>query len=156
MLSIKRSATCSTSGGSQGMCITFASTVQIRQNPLWLWNQEETSPEIQKRGTSGPQIGHVNVSDKKPLKNKKQSGSPMHKSIAWNSGNPTAWNLGNPCLSYQDVDTFHTNKQTKKFKYIKLACILNINNINKYLNNNMFSYFSEIWPMPFLTFKFQT
>ena len=26
----------------------------IRQNPLWLWNQEETSPEIQNRGTSGP------------------------------------------------------------------------------------------------------
>ena len=64
----------------------------------------------------------------------------------------TAWNSGDPWLSYQDVATFQTNK----FKYIKLACILNINNINKYLNNTMFSYFSEIWPMPFVTFKFQT
>ena len=27
---------CSTRGGSQGMCITFASAMQIRQNPLWL------------------------------------------------------------------------------------------------------------------------
>ena len=39
--------------------------MQIRQNPLWLWNPEETSPEIQNRGTSGPKIGHVKVSDKK-------------------------------------------------------------------------------------------
>ena len=41
--------------------------MRIRQNPLWLWNPEETSPEIQNRGTSGPKIGHVNVSDKKTL-----------------------------------------------------------------------------------------
>ena len=57
--------TCSTRGGSQGMCITFVSTMQIRQNPLWLLNPEETSSEIQNRGTSGPKIGRVNVSDKK-------------------------------------------------------------------------------------------
>ena len=31
---------------------------QIRQNPLWLWNPEETSPEIQNSGTSGPKRGH--------------------------------------------------------------------------------------------------
>ena len=37
----------------------------IRQNPLWLWNPEEMSPEIQNRGTSSPKIGPVNVSDKK-------------------------------------------------------------------------------------------
>ena len=45
--------------------------MRIRQNPLWLWNPEEMSPEIQNRGTSGPKIGHVNVSDKKTLKKKK-------------------------------------------------------------------------------------
>ena len=72
MLSVKRSATCSTRGGSQEMYITFASAMRIRQNPLWLWNPEETSPEIQNRGTSGPKIGHVNVSDKKTLKKKKK------------------------------------------------------------------------------------
>ena len=33
----------------------------IRQNPLW--NPEETSSEIQNRGTSGPKIEHVNVSE---------------------------------------------------------------------------------------------
>ena len=55
---------CSTRGGSQEMYITFASAMQIRQNP------EETSPEIQNRGTSGPKIGHVNVSDNKTLKKK--------------------------------------------------------------------------------------
>ena len=44
--------------------------MRIRQNPLWLWNPEETSPEIQNRGTSGPKIGHV--SDKKALKKKKK------------------------------------------------------------------------------------
>ena len=32
---------------------------RIRQNPLWLWNPEETSPEIQNRGTNGPKKGHV-------------------------------------------------------------------------------------------------
>ena len=46
----------------KGIYITFASAMQIRQNPFWLWNPEETSPEIQKRG--GPKIGHVYVSDK--------------------------------------------------------------------------------------------
>ena len=46
---------CSTRSGSWGMYITFASTMRIRQNPLWLWNPEETSPEIQNRGVSGPQ-----------------------------------------------------------------------------------------------------
>ena len=51
---------CSTRGGSWGMYTTFASTKkQIRQNPLWLWNPEEMTPEIQNRGTSGPQKGHV-------------------------------------------------------------------------------------------------
>ena len=53
----------------------------------------------------------------------------MHVSTTWNLGNPTALISGNPCLSYQDVDTFQTNKQTNKLKYIKLAYILNINNI---------------------------
>ena len=33
--------------------------MRIRQNPLWLWNPEETSPGIQNRGTNGPKIGHV-------------------------------------------------------------------------------------------------
>ena len=78
MLSVKRSATCSTRGGSQEMYITFASAMRIRQNPLWLWNPEETSPEIQNRGTSGPKIGHVNVSDKKTLKKKKKKMMAQH------------------------------------------------------------------------------
>ena len=34
-------------------------------NPLWLWNLEETSLEIQNRGTTGAKIEHVNVSNKK-------------------------------------------------------------------------------------------
>ena len=50
---------CSTRGGSEGMYITFASAMRIRQSPLWLWNPEETSPEIQNRGISGPPKGHV-------------------------------------------------------------------------------------------------
>ena len=33
--------------------------VRIRQNPLWLWNPEETSPEVRNRGISGPKNGHV-------------------------------------------------------------------------------------------------
>ena len=46
------------------MYITFASAMRIKQTPLWLRNPEETSPEIQNRGTSRPKIGHVNVSAK--------------------------------------------------------------------------------------------
>ena len=67
---VKRLATCSTRGGSQEMYITFSSAMWIRQNPLWLWNPEETSLDIQNRGTSGLKIGHVNVSDKKTKKKK--------------------------------------------------------------------------------------
>ena len=50
--------------------LPFVSAMRIRQNPLWLWNPEETSPEIQNRGTSGPKTGHVKVSDKKTWKKK--------------------------------------------------------------------------------------
>ena len=56
MLSIKGSAMCNTSCGSKGMYITFTNK-QIRQNPLWLWNPEETSPET---GVPvAPKKGHV-------------------------------------------------------------------------------------------------
>ena len=37
----------------------------IRQNPFWLWNPEETSPEIRNRGTSGPTKGHVSAKNVK-------------------------------------------------------------------------------------------
>ena len=43
--------------------------VWIRQNPLWLWNPEETSPEVWNRGISGPTNGHVS---NKNLKKKKK------------------------------------------------------------------------------------
>ena len=68
VLTVKRLAMCSTRGESLGTYITFASKMWIRQNPLWLWKPEEISPEIQKRGTSGPKIRHVNVSGQKCLK----------------------------------------------------------------------------------------
>ena len=53
------SAMCSTKGGSQGNVhyICFHNVNKA----------EEMSPEIQNRGTSGPKIGHVNVSDNKKL-----------------------------------------------------------------------------------------
>ena len=40
----------------------------MHQKPLWLWNPKETSLEIQNRGTSDPQIRHVNVSRKEAPK----------------------------------------------------------------------------------------
>ena len=64
-MAVKSLAGCSTRGGSPGMHITFASAMQIRLKPLWLWNPDETSLEIQNRGTSCPRIGHVNVTVKK-------------------------------------------------------------------------------------------
>ena len=47
--------------------------VRIRQNLLWLWNPEETSPEVQNRGISGPTNGHVS---NKKFKQKKKTPSP--------------------------------------------------------------------------------
>ena len=44
---------------------------RIRQNPLRLWTPEETSPEIQNRGTSGPKKGHVSAKNFKKKKQKK-------------------------------------------------------------------------------------
>ena len=38
---------------------------QIRQSPLCLWNPEETSPEIPNGVSSSPEIGRMNVSNKK-------------------------------------------------------------------------------------------
>ena len=67
MLTIKRLTMCSTRGGSRGMYIMFTCTMQIGQPTLW--NPKEKSPEIQNRGTSGPKIGHVNLSAKNILKN---------------------------------------------------------------------------------------
>ena len=46
--------------------------MRIRQNPLWLRNPEETSLEIQNKGTSGPKNGHVSAKNfffKKKKKN---------------------------------------------------------------------------------------
>ena len=50
---------------------TFATTKRIRQNPLWLWNPEETSPEIEKQGYQWPQNRTYKcVHPKKSLKKK--------------------------------------------------------------------------------------
>ena len=49
--------------------------MRIRQNHSGFETQRETSPEIQNRGTSGPKIGHVNVSHKKNSKKKKKKWS---------------------------------------------------------------------------------
>ena len=38
--------------------------MRIRQKPLWLWNPEMMSPEMQNKVTSGPKMGHVYVSAK--------------------------------------------------------------------------------------------
>ena len=49
--------------------------VRIRQNPSWLWNPEETSPEVRNRGISGPKNGHV--SNKNFFLKKKKSGKEL-------------------------------------------------------------------------------
>ena len=44
------------------MYITFTSTKQMNKaKPTLALNPEETSPEIQDRGTSGPKIGHYKL-----------------------------------------------------------------------------------------------
>ena len=37
----------------------FSPQNEFRTNPSWLWNPEETSPDVQNRGTSGSKIGHM-------------------------------------------------------------------------------------------------
>ena len=51
--------------------------VRIRQNPLRFWNPEETSPEVQNRGISGPKNGHVS---NKNLKKKQQNNEVINQS----------------------------------------------------------------------------
>ena len=46
--------------------------VWIRQTPLWLWNPEGMSPEVQHRGICGPTNGHVSNKNLKKKKNSKQ------------------------------------------------------------------------------------
>ena len=83
---------CSTRGISQRMYITFASAkMWTRQNPLWLWNPEEMSPEIQNRDTSGPKIGLCMCPPKdlkiKPTRTNSPKFSYLHKStFRWCSG----------------------------------------------------------------------
>ena len=52
----------------------------IRQNPLWLWTPEQTSREIQNRGTSGPK---KNMCPPKTLKTKS-----LNRGLSFN------WSLG--------------------------------------------------------------
>ena len=59
--------------------------VQIRQNPLWLWNPEETSPEVRNRGISGPTNGHV--SNKIFFKKKQKKTRLRNSSVTRSSGN---------------------------------------------------------------------
>ena len=51
--------------------------VRIRQNPLWLWNPEETSPEVQNRGISGP-TKRTHVLQKILKKKKKKKKKKKH------------------------------------------------------------------------------
>ena len=89
MLTVKRSAMCITRVGSRGMYITFASAMRwIRQNPLWLWNPKDMSPEIQNRGTSGPKIGHM--SDKKKKMNESSLKKKNKKKLFHESWSPRA------------------------------------------------------------------
>ena len=68
MLSVKRSAMCSTRGGSQEMYITFAYTMRIRQNHSGFETQRRHHQKSKTGVPVAPKIGHVNVSDKKNLK----------------------------------------------------------------------------------------
>ena len=43
-----------TKGECQGRCIMYTSAKCKYSCPLWLWNQQEMSPEVQNRGISGP------------------------------------------------------------------------------------------------------
>ena len=69
-------------------------TVQIRQNPLWLWNPEETSPEVQNRGINGP--------TKKKKKKKKKD--PFHlQKLVFSEGTNSPLNT----QGFQMKDPFH-------------------------------------------------
>ena len=50
--------------------------VRMRQNPLWLWNPEETSPEVQNRVSVAPQI------DMCPTKIKQKALCQSHSSFS--------------------------------------------------------------------------
>ena len=66
------------------------SQVRIRQNPLWLWNPEDTSPEVWNRGISGPKNGHVS---NKNFKKKRSSARSVSLKCAWQSSGHKVWIL---------------------------------------------------------------
>ena len=62
MLTVKRFAGVAPEVDLGECTLPFASPQkQIRQNPLWLWNSEETSPEIPNRDACGLKKGHVSA-----------------------------------------------------------------------------------------------
>ena len=65
MLTVKRLPGVAPDVGFRECTLHLPLQKQIKQNQLWLWNPEDTSPEIQNRGTSGPEIGHVCGSTKR-------------------------------------------------------------------------------------------
>ena len=82
---------------------------EIRQDPLWLWNPEEMSPEIQNRGTSGPQKRHVSAKKFfKKMKEELTSNPHLKDQMKWN------WNYFN---IEQDKMVFHLEQQNKTFTF---------------------------------------
>ena len=108
------------------------STVQRRQNPLWLWNPEETSPEVQNRSISGSTNGHVSYK----LFFKKRSRDFYSKPFVicfvivcmfhYNANGLT-------CFSYQYP--FHTNKMYIQPSYYHIMGIEKLK--TKSITNNM-------------------
>ena len=79
--------------------------VRIRQNPLWLWNPEETSPEVRNRRISGPKNGPV--SNKNFKKKKKEAVwrfdvFPMRQTV-------------NCCTSWLELKKGKHNKKLTKY-----------------------------------------
>ena len=87
MLTVKRSATCSTRGGSQGTYITFASAMRIRQPALALKPRGDVTRNP-KQGYQWPQnrtcVCVCQKYFKKKKKKKKKKGNPVANSLSAN------------------------------------------------------------------------
>ena len=70
------------------ICVDIPDDLPLKHANYKLQNDhQKASPEIQNRGTSGPKIGHVNVSDKKKNNNQNKILKPFFLYIYRNNHN---------------------------------------------------------------------
>ena len=100
-------------------------------NPPWLWNQGQTSPEVQNRGISGPTKEHIYVYLQKEKKEKKKEGICIERYRSYFVNNDSFF----LAIPYHPVDT---SVDTCNFLEIRKYC-------PKFYNGSLWEFFFSIY-----------